>query len=96
MDQSSSKNVIVTVKLTPSWQPEGNLSPEEQKEQRARANEAINKVLSGLESSNVYARWDSIPSFAIKADEKTLDYLEGHPLVVSVREDSPLVEPHAR
>lgn len=94
-DQSGSKNVIVKVQLTPSWQPEGNLNAEERREQEIRANEAINNVLSGLDADNVYARWDSMALFAIKADEKALDYLEGHPLVASIQEDKPN-KTHAR
>ncbi len=83
------KNVIVGVKITPSFQPEGNLTPEEQNEQRASIKKTVDQVLSGLDSSLVSTRYESVPFFAIKADNDTLEYLENHPLVVDIQEDSP-------
>lgn len=84
------KRVIVGVKIDPPWQPEGNIASERQKEQRAAIIKTVDQVLSGLDASKVYTRFEFIPSFAIKADPVTLEYLSNHPLVVSIVEDKPV------
>jgi len=88
--QGALKLVIVGVKIDPPFQPEGNLTPEELDKQRVTVTETVDKVINGLDASKVYARWDSIPYFAIKADSKTLEYLSNHPLVISIKEDKPV------
>jgi len=92
--QEALKLVIVGVTIDPPFQPEGNLTPGELKRQRAVITETVDKVINGLDANKVYARWDSIPYFAIKADSKTLEYLSNHPLVISIKEDKP--EPPAK
>ena len=88
--QGALKLVIVGVKIDPPFQPEGNLTPEEMDKQRVAITETVDKVISGLDATQVYARWDSIPYFGIKADSKTLEYLSNHPLVISIKEDKPV------
>ena len=86
----ASKLVIVGVKIEPPFQPEGNLTPEGVDRQRAAIVRVVDEVISDLDPSKVYARWDSIPYFGIKADSKTLEYLSNHPLVISIEEDKPV------
>ena len=88
--QAGLKGYIVSVNIDPPFRPEGDLTSEEIEAQRATIANSINQILSGLDSEKselVYARWESLPSFAIKADAKTLDYLSSHPLVKNIQED---------
>lgn len=80
-------SLIVGVKIDPPWQPSGNLTPEEEAIQKAAVKKTIDEIISGLDESKVYKRWDTLPYFVVKADEKTLDYLINHPLVKDIQED---------
>lgn len=89
-----SRNIIVGVKIDPPFQPEGFLSPDQQKQQQDAISKNIDKVISDLEASGYsytvpakYTKYKYIPSFAISVSENGYRYLMKHPLVSGVEEN---------
>ncbi len=86
-------HVRLIVGVNSGYQPEGELSGEQQVEaQRAAIAQAQNDLISALSAYDVSitAQYEVIPYVALQADEAALRYLINSPDVTSLQEDRPV------